>query len=206
MRNLRTRLGHLGCCVVVVLSVLAMPFCGPQCGLGQQKNPPIIVEKLGVRLFPQETGYWCWAASGEMVMHYHTKVRVRQCDQANSVLMINQCCMKPVPEPCWYGGWVEYEKWGFKAPARSRKPLGWNDIVKQIKDKTPFTFTWTYEDGSTHTLVCYGYDQKVGKQLLLVYNPLPVNEGTEDAISYDDYRGNKKQLHLETIHNIERKP
>ena len=43
---------------------------------------PVPATSLAVTLRPQETGMWCWAASGEMVMEYLGRA-VSQCTQAN---------------------------------------------------------------------------------------------------------------------------
>lgn len=52
---------------------------------------PAPTESLNVTLHPQETGMWCWAASGQMVMDYlgHD---VAQCVQANNRFSRTDCC------------------------------------------------------------------------------------------------------------------
>src|SRR5262245_40017709 len=73
---------------------------------------PPIVGSQAVTLRPQETGMWCWAASGEMVMDF-LGTNVSQCDEANKRFGRTDCCHNPVPNACINGGWPEFDKYGF---------------------------------------------------------------------------------------------
>jgi len=132
-----------------------------------------------VPLIGQQTDMWCWAASGQMTMHYvHPASNPQQCDQANkrfsSTIGAKNCCDNPVPDECVNGGWPEYEKYQFTATRRSG-PLSWTQIKRQIFcAKKPFAFAWHDMDGGGHMMVATGYKTVAGTRLVTVNNPLPV--------------------------------
>ena len=67
--------------VILALAVLILTGC----------CKPALVGDLPVTLHPQETGMWCWAASGQMVMDY-LGTSPSQCTQANNRFGRTDCC------------------------------------------------------------------------------------------------------------------
>ena len=58
------------------------------------------IGSVPVTLNAQQTGMWCWAASGEMVMKtVRPQTKVTQCDEANKRFNLTNtdCCKQPTP-------------------------------------------------------------------------------------------------------------
>src|SRR5947208_596385 len=94
---------------------------------------PANIGSQPVSLSGQQTGMWCWAASGQMTMNFvHAASAVQQCDEVNKRFGRNDCCNSPTPGACVNGGWPEYDKYSFKADTTSDAPLSWNQVTNQI--------------------------------------------------------------------------
>ena len=88
------------------------------------------IGSVPVTLNAQQTGMWCWAASGQMTMNFlHSASNVQQCDEANKRFGRNDCCNSPTPNACVVGGWPEYPKYNFKADNTSNAPLTWDQVT-----------------------------------------------------------------------------
>ena len=102
---------------------------------------PDLISSLPVTLHPQETSMWCWAGSGQMVMHYLGN-NVAQCTQANNRFgrtdcPCNQCGEDPVSNPpCVNGGWPEFDKYGFTFKRTNNTPLSWDELREELSQKS----------------------------------------------------------------------
>src|SRR5450631_2305285 len=67
-------------------------------------------QSLPVQRVAQQTTMWCWAASAETIMAFQ-KVKAPQCEQVKLQSKFD-CCTKPVPRECIFGGWPQFEKYG----------------------------------------------------------------------------------------------
>jgi len=156
------------------------------------------IEWLYVPIYPQETGMWCWAASGEMVMHYLGK-DVDQCTQANNRFGRTDCCnidLCPSPteptcnvtggHPCACGGWPEFDKYGFNFKTTTNAALSWNTLKNQIA-KRPFCVTWAWPGGGGHMMVARAYMTKNGKNYVGINDPWPPCTGDFYWVTYDFY-------------------
>jgi len=146
---------------------------------------------LAVTLRPQETGMWCWAASGQMVMQYHG-VNVAQCTQANNRFGRSDCCNTPTPQACISGGWPEFDKYGFSFTRTSNTALTWDQLRAEIADSEscgnrPFAFTWHWPGGGGHMMVAIGYDTVDGVNYVEINDPWAPNVGDHRFITYDFY-------------------
>lgn len=152
---------------------------------------------LPVTLHPQETSNWCWAASGQMVMHYlgHD---VSQCTEANNRFGKDYCCNKsatdhtPVtgcPKPqCAWTGWPEFDKYDFSFKRTSSTALTWNELVHQIADLSkPVAFSWKWTGGGGHMMVVVGTHTVDGQNWVEVDNPWAPCNGNQETITYDVY-------------------
>ncbi|MFL1894591.1 C39 family peptidase [Aquimarina sp. 2-A2] len=160
---------------------------------------------LPVTLWPQETGQWCWAASGQMCMDFLGN-NVAQCTQANNRFGMANCCNSPTPSTCVTGGWPEFSKYNFTSKNTVNAALTWDQIRREIdcKDR-PFTYTWHWAGGSGHmvTIVGYSVGECDGEKYLHVHNPLPVNVGSSYTITYDAYvAGNPGSSHWNDYYAI----
>jgi len=62
---------------------------------------PANIGSQPVTLDAQQTGMWCWAASGKMTMDFlHPASNVQECDEANKRFGRTDCCNSPVPGAC----------------------------------------------------------------------------------------------------------
>jgi len=150
---------------------------------------PALVGSLPVTLHPQETGVWCWAASGQMVMDYLGH-NVAQCEEANKRFGRTDCCTTPRPGACVNTGWPEFDKFGFTFDRTSDAALTWSALRSQVSNepncsKKPFAFSWHWPGGGGHMMVVKGYLTLSGVNYVVVLDPLPVNVGTETIMTYD---------------------
>ena len=152
---------------------------------------------LEVPLFAQETRVWCWAASGEMIMHYY-EAEVPQYVQANKRFERSDCGTQTRSRDCIKGGWPQYKKYKLNCALPKYGPLSWQELQEQIQANQPVGFSWEWKkcDGSksygSHYMVARGYIILNDTRLVVVNDPLPANSdkhkgGTVSIMTYDDY-------------------
>ena len=165
---------------------------------------PGIIGSVPVTLNGQQTGMWCWAASGQMTMNYvHPASNVQQCDEANKRFGHSDCCT--TPSNCVFGGWPEYGKYNFTADTTSDAPLTWDQIKSQIYcAKKPFAFSWHWNGGGGHMMVATGYVTIEGTNYVTVNNPWPPTGGVQEVYTYDKYVGGPSwdHSHWNDFYNI----
>ncbi len=157
---------------------------------------PALVGSLPVQLHPQETGMWCWAASGQMIMDYLGR-DVSQCTQANLRFNRSDCpctqCTSPVSNPpCVWGGWPEFDKYNFTFKRTTNAALTWEQVREQISNqpnckRRPFAFTWHWPGGGGHMMVAKGYLTLEGANYVVMLDPWAPCRGDERIITYDYY-------------------
>lgn len=157
---------------------------------------PALVGSLPVQLHPQETGMWCWAASGQMIMDYLGR-DVSQCTQANLRFNRSDCpctqCTSPVSNPpCVWGGWPEFDKYNFTFKRTTNAALTWEQVREQISNqpnckRRPFAFTWHWPGGGGHMMVAKGYLTLEGTNYVVMLDPWAPCRGDERIITYDYY-------------------
>lgn len=160
-----------------------------------------------VPLKPQETDYWCWAASGQMTMNYlHSPSNVQQCDEANQRFGRSDCCNSPVPEACVNGAFPPFRKYHFTAKHTSDQELSWDKIKKQIYcAKKPFAFSWHWDKGGGHMMVATGYQTVDGVPHVEVNNPWVDKDhpfGSYEIYTYKQYVGGATYSHWNDYYNI----
>jgi len=165
---------------------------------------PTPSESLPVTLHPQQMSYWCWAASGQMVMDYLGK-NVDQCTQANNEFGTSNCCGSPFPGSCNNGGWPEFDKYGFSSVHTSDAPLSWEQVKSEISSscgKRPFCFTWHWAGGGGHVMTAIGYDSIDGTRRVEVNDPWPPNVGDHYFLSYDSYVSGPSYTHWDDYYMV----
>jgi hypothetical protein len=194
MRNLK----HV-CSMIVLALLLGVGCCSPKES-----------ESLAVTLHPQETGMWCWAASGQMVMHYLGN-DVAQCTQANNRFSRNDCCNNPVPNACIQGGWPEFPKYNFSFVKTTNAALSWDQLKAEISGGTncgnrPFCFTWASTGGGGHTMVAIGYNTisllALKIHMVEVNDPWPPNIGGHRWITYAAYVSGPGYTHWDDYYQV----
>ncbi|UCE25148.1 MAG: hypothetical protein JSU74_03620 [Candidatus Zixiibacteriota bacterium] len=172
--------------------------------LGCKCEPPATIS-LAVTIHPQETGVWCWAASGQMVMDYLGH-NVTQCTQANNRFGRTDCCTTR-PAACVNTGWPEFAKYDFSFDRTSDAALSWNNLKKQIStssycEKKPFCFSWHWNGGGGHMMVAMGYKTVGTTNWVEMIDPLPVNIGDQRFITYNAYVSGTGYTHWDDFYNI----
>lgn len=183
--------------IFVALGLCIAVFIGGCC-------KPAVIGSLPVQLHSQETGMWCWAASGQMIMHYlgHD---VSQCVQANNRFGRTDCCSIDLcpaptePAPAWpnpcncvCGGWPEFGKYDFSSKHTTNAALSWDDLKNQVSDapnckRRPFAFSWHWPGGGGHMMVVKGYVTLAGTDYVVILDPWAPCAGDERIITYDYY-------------------
>jgi hypothetical protein len=155
---------------------------------------------LPVNLYPQQTGMWCWAASGEMVMSYLGGM-VSQCEQANRRLAHTDCCNTPTPDACIQGGWPEFDRYGFSY--NTSGALSWDALKAQIDGRrAPFAFSWGWDGGGGHMMVVIGYKVINGQSWVTINDPWSPGTGSQRDILYSDYVDGAGYSHWTDYYNV----
>jgi hypothetical protein len=185
------------------------PICDPR---PRPKCTPPSTTSLNVTLRPQQTGQWCWAASGQMVMEYLGSF-VAQCTQANNRLGRNDCCNNPTPAACVQPGWPEFTRYGFNSAITSDTALPWSTVRAHIAPTTasspcrqqPFAFSWHWVGGGGHMMVARGYQTQSGTNWVQINDPWSPNVGNTRWITYDWYvAGANDHTHWNDYYNFTR--
>ena len=168
--------------------------------LRQPCNPPKTFE-LAVPLHPQETGSWCWAASGQMVLE-KLGSPVTQCDQANNRLGRRDCCNTPTPKACVQVGWPEFGKYGYESAVKSAA-LSWKQVKTQIYcRKQPFAFSWRWSGGGGHMMVAIGYQTDGESKFVCANNPAPPHKGDYYCHTYSEYVSGPDHTHWKDFYKF----
>jgi hypothetical protein len=167
---------------------------------------PGVIGSLPVQRHAQETDNWCWAASGQMIMHYlgHD---VSQCTQANTRFGRTDCCtidLCPAPTEaptfdaagncnnCACPGWPQFDQFGFTFKRTNGTALSWSDLRSQVSNqqyckKKPFAFSWGWTGGGGHMMVVKGFVTLAGVDYVVILDPWAPCSGDERIITYADY-------------------
>jgi hypothetical protein len=179
--------------LLIALAILTIPAC---------TCVPAVIGSQPVTLHPQETGMWCWAASGQMVMDFlgHD---VQQCVQANNRFGRTDCCGSPVPGGCVNGGWPEFDKYNFDFKTTSDAPLTWDQVKDQVYCKRkPFAFSWHWPGGGGHMMVVIGYVSIDGVNYVTIIDPWPPGTGDSRVITYDEYVSSTGHTHWNDYYDV----
>jgi hypothetical protein len=168
---------------------------------------PVKIHSLPVRLRPQETENWCWAACGQMVMEYLGR-NITQCEQANNRYALTDCCTRGLislrPDllqddssviayaNCARPGWPEFRKYDFAFKRTSNAALKWNELKAQLSGGPNsrgrlVVFSWRWNRGGGHMMIAKGYTSIDGQNYVIVLDPWPANKGDEIIIPYSAY-------------------
>jgi hypothetical protein len=145
--------------------------------------------------YPQTQPYWCWAASGALVMNVvHPSSKVQQWDEAQQLPQNAGKNCKVDQSSCNSPGYPNFNHYGFQAKQSSITGhyLSSADIKNQLAcQRKSFAFIWKrVTSGGSHMMAAIGYSfNQTGQFLVLVNNPLPVNQGDVSYVSYQDYTG-----------------
>ncbi|MDR4468459.1 MAG: hypothetical protein MRJ68_09195 [Nitrospira sp.] len=137
----------------------------------------------------QSTDVWCWAASAETVMKYHsTSPNKSQCNIVNTTFRGEGdpsgpdsqafCCADKYHNNCQRNG---LPSWAFDAYEFSwlmvKGPLEREKIAAQLCSNGPFIFILRYAGGGGHSFVVgdYDYDPDTEEMALWVYDHSPLS-------------------------------
>lgn len=187
--------------IVIALAGLA----GACCSAGQ-------IGSLPVTSHPQETSMWCWAASGQMGMHYLGN-NVAQCTQANNRFNrtdcpCNQCGPNPLPDPpCVNGGWPEFDKYGFTFQRTSDTALSFAALRGELSPKnycgkTPVAYSWHWTGGGGHMMVADGFVTVEGTDYVSILDPWAPCQGDARILTYAAYVSGTGYTHWDDFHHI----
>jgi hypothetical protein len=192
----------LGVCLILVCLFICGCITHPYNGKANPNKKPgemtIKYKILEVPLFAQETRMWCWAASGEMIMHYYGE-EVPQHVQANIRFKRSDCGNQTRSIQCIKGGFPQFKKkYGFNPPKSKYGAISWQELLGQIHANQPVGFSWEWKKckgskfSGSHYMVARGYIILNDTRLVVVNDPLPMNTdkykgGTVSIMTYDDY-------------------
>jgi hypothetical protein len=160
-------------CLVLGAGLWALADGSPDAPAAAADKPPENFT-LPVKLVPQETELWCWAATGQMTMDFFGK-SVTQSQQANLQFNRRDCQAQPVPRFCVRGGDILIGKYGFTYDLLL-KPVSPDEIVRQTYTlRKPLPFAWYFPGGGGHAGLVVGYNKaNEGMFLVEILDPWPM--------------------------------
>lgn len=140
--------------------------------LTQNTSASCIADEHATRAVAQETGAWCWAASAEGVLSFHS-VNLPQCEAATKIKAGGAtttdgsplCCKDKWNAQCQQNGWtdevfdaygIDYNWW--------HEPITQKAIIRQLCQNGPFPYSIEYRHGGGHTFVIKQYLDAVGEE------------------------------------------
>ena len=170
------------------------------------------IGSLPVTAHPQETSMWCWAGSGQMVMHFLGN-NVVQCTQANNRFgrtdcPCDQCGSNPQANPpCVNGGWPEFDKYGFTFQRTSDTALTFAQLRSELSPKkycgkTPVAYSWHWSGGGGHMMVADGYVTVEGTNYVSILDPWAPCQGDARILTYAAYVSGSGYTHWDDFHHI----
>ena len=161
-----------------------------------------------VKLRPQETSKWCWAATTQMGMETLGEF-IEQCEMANLRFSRNDCCTTGCPKnpSCSMPGWTMFSEFGYTFGS-SVTPLSWQLIKDQIcSTKKPMAYAYGPKSGGIgHVVVVYGFIETDSSQTVLIRDPGPPCTGRTRAIGYQEYSNSATTDHWVTMYNLTKTP
>jgi hypothetical protein len=169
--------------------------------VGDNQHPLNLL--LPIRLRPQETEGWCWAASMEMILDY-LGAGSSQRELATKQFSSNNCVPDP-GSPCRGGAWPEFERLGFTCKT-TPVALSWEAVIHEISAGRPFAFCRKWDDGHYHIMVVSGcYLTPTGRRYLQIHNPSPQSVGSINKVPYCQYLRGKGFAHERTYYEIKKR-
>ena len=124
--------------------------------------PPLGVTNLNVPLIKQEQTEWCWAACADMVSDFYGNAAVCQCEFANWLFGLSDCCSVPSSSLCNRPAEVTdvcgvYNAFGVQC-ASSSGTISLAALQYEIDQGRPIEAGLAWTGGGGHAVLVYGYD------------------------------------------------
>lgn len=133
----------------------------------------------GVSGAEQESGNWCWAAVTQMMLSYHRKNHLSQCQVVSAVRGANCCDKDNLSELCLEAYSLEDSLKHYNldlAHINQEDTLRWPvdplEIIKELDQKQPVILRWDRgAEKSTHVNVVVGHGKRAsGEKYLIVHD------------------------------------
>jgi hypothetical protein len=150
-------------------------------------------------LIGQKQDLWCWAtchqmvfgtttlAGGREVSKYPDLEPKKQCTIVGESLGRLDCCVasgacnRARPRRQIIADW---ERYGFTCEYRDG-PLGYHQLADAVWSGNPVQVGQKFRNFGGHVLMVVATDEEDGHQNVIVYDPLPKNEGRGCSITYE---------------------
>ncbi len=187
---------RIGAALSIALPALTLLAC--HCGRNRAPKPgePAAPTREGVLATPladtlpvipvkQQGRWWCWAASGQMVMTYFQHP-VLQCVEADTAWNRLNCCPAPGASGCDQGGWPPFQQLGFSSTQTLDQPVSWEGLKAEIRARRPVAFSWHWLGDGGHMMVLTGYQDDPEGTLVKVADP-DVPKPSTSWMTYMEY-------------------
>lgn len=136
----------------------------------------------------QETNMWCWAASMQTILALYA-IDVEQCEEANWLFGLSDCCSNPVPTYCVMGTSGSQQRnvldhWGCNSKLVSNN-LSWIELKTEIKEGRPINMGWLWCTSGGHSLNIYGFSEV--KNGTIKYNVMYMDPWPGEGFNTADY-------------------
>ncbi len=157
--------------------------------------PMFAAAALPVPLFYQEQGYWCWAASDQMIRSYYG-TPISQCSDAQLAVDAGMCglpgpdcCSNPASCNSSCSSLLQSSPLSY---VYTRGPMNWAAVTNEINNGWPFILAWNWDTGGTHMRVVKGYFRSAGINWMQandpIYGDIYFSQGTYNAHANSQWR------------------
>lgn len=153
---------------------------------GRCSNGHSVLSKTPLKV--SETGFWCWAASGQMAMNaLETGHDHPQCLQAGILAQPTRCCKNSKPVGCLIAGVPPLSAFSF-ASLTSTVALTEDKIVDELcVGKRPFLAVWPIGGGGSHMTVVVDYDYGKTGDAIVINDPWTEGHADRYVTPYSEY-------------------
>ncbi len=142
------------------------------------------IKILNLKLFPQESDNWCWAACMQITINNFDK-NFSQCEIVSKVL--NTDC-KPgnrFSDQCDQQNYPDFDKFNFNGPL-ILDWISWDSLRCELYCR-PVLAIIEHAGGGLHAVMVYGYFDSLNTHYICYYDPLPMNKGQCYLLPFDDF-------------------
>jgi hypothetical protein len=140
--------------------------------IGLALSPALSGDIPNMPSFPQEQGFWCWAASDQMVLFKLGYPGFdRQCAAANKAApgcsVPGDCCNRAgdCNQPCT----SQIRKTITASDVGEGSSISWTRVQRDVNFNHPFIIKWQWSTGGTHIMVGTGF---TSDSLVHVFDPI----------------------------------
>lgn len=149
----------------------------------------------------QKNEYWCWAASGEMVLKYFNK-NISQCQQVEDKINQPICCVDPSTQLCTIASKPDFVRYKLESKHEQGRALTWEELKFLLSCRqSPIVYGFKANGGAVgHMSVITGFEE--GSYRYLYINDPSKDDNEPTMITYEEYAAPYRGEHKEDFYDF----